>query len=355
VTIEARFHIHQGDFGLDVDLQIPSTGVTSLYGPSGCGKTTLLRAIAGLERHAGGFLRVGETIWQDQDNFLPPHRRPLGYVFQEASLFEHLTVKGNLEYGVRRIAESERRISLDSAIELLEIGQLLERKPMTLSGGERQRVAIARALAVSPELLLMDEPLAAVDINRKQEIIPYIESLHRELDIPMIHVSHLPEEIARLADHLVLLDSGRVVATGDVHELFTRLDLPLAHGHDAASVVEATVAAHDDEYQLTYLEFAGGRIAMTRMALPLGKPARLRFAARDVSLTLERQSGTSILNIIPVTVDAINLDGEAQVTVRMTASGVPLLASITRKSAEELCLEPGKALFAQIKSIALLT
>ena len=355
MTIEARFCVDQGDFSLDVDLSFPSAGVTSLYGPSGCGKTTLIRAIAGLERHPGGFLQVGDTIWQDNHTFLPPHRRPLGYVFQEASLFEHLSVKGNLQYGVKRIPENQRRVSLDSAIELLEIEKLLDRKPATLSGGERQRVAIARALAVSPELLLMDEPLSAVDVNHKQEIIPYIESLHRELDIPMIHVSHLPEEVARLADHLVLLESGRVVASGDVHDIFTRLDLPLAHDQDAASVIEAVVSAHDEEYQLTYLEFAGGRIAMTRMALEVGEPARLRLAARDVSLTLEHQSGTSILNIIPVTIDAITADGNAQVTVRMMAAGVPLLARITRKSAGELHLEPGKPVFAQIKSIALLT
>ena len=213
MTIEARFYVDQGDFCLDVDLNIPSSGVTSLYGPSGCGKTTLIRAIAGLEHHAGGFLKVGDTTWQDNTIFLPPHRRPLGYVFQESSLFEHLSVQGNLEYGVKRIPRDERRVSLDSAIELLEIGHLLNRKPATLSGGERQRVAIARALAVSPELLLMDEPLAALDVSRKQEIIPYIESLHRELDIPMIHVSHLPEEVTRLADHMVLLEAGQVVAS----------------------------------------------------------------------------------------------------------------------------------------------
>ena len=355
MTIEARFYVDQGDFCLDVDLNIPSSGVTSLYGPSGCGKTTLIRAIAGLEHHAGGFLKVGDTTWQDNTIFLPPHRRPLGYVFQESSLFEHLSVQGNLEYGVKRIPRDERRVSLDSAIELLEIGHLLNRKPATLSGGERQRVAIARALAVSPELLLMDEPLAALDVSRKQDIIPYIESLHRELDIPMIHVSHLPEEVTRLADHMVLLEAGQVVATGDVHDMFTRLDLPLAHDQDAAAVIEAVVAAHDDEYQLTYLEFAGGRIAMTRMALAVGEPARLRLAARDVSLTLEHQSGTSILNILPVTVDAITADGESQVTVRLMATGVPILARITRKSAGELCLDPGKSVYAQIKSIALLT
>jgi molybdate transport system ATP-binding protein len=226
--IEARFRARLGAFRLDVDLQCPSSGITSLFGPSGCGKTSVLRAIAGLDRHSGAYVKIGESVWQDEQFFLPPHRRPLGYVFQEPSLFEHLDVRRNLEYGIKRVDKDHRRVALDNAIELLEIGGLLKRKPDKLSGGERQRVAIARALALSPRLLLMDEPLAAVDVERKQEIIPYIESLHRELKIPVIHVSHLPDEVARLADHLVLLESGKVSASGEVHELFTRLDLPPA-------------------------------------------------------------------------------------------------------------------------------
>jgi len=355
VTIEARFRIDQGEFRLDVDLAIPSRGVTSLFGPSGCGKTTLLRAIAGLEHHAGGFLKVGETTWQDQQRFLPTHKRPLGYVFQEASLFEHLSVRGNLEYGVRRLAPGERRVSLEKAVELLEIGNLLHRKPGKLSGGERQRVAIARALAVSPKLLLMDEPLAAVDASRKQEILPYIESLHRELDIPVIHVSHLPEEVTRLADHLVLMDSGKVTASGDVHDIFTRLDLPLAHAGDAVTIIEAEVAGHDPEFQLTLLDFAGGRMTVARQALPRGSPVRLSLAARDVSLTLERQSGTSILNIFPATISEVTADGDGQVTAKLMVGEVPLLARITRKSSVELDLQPGKAVYAQVKSVALLT
>jgi molybdate transport system ATP-binding protein len=289
MSIAARFRIERGDFMLDVDLALPAQGVSSLYGPSGCGKTTLLRAIAGLEHHHDGFLKVGDMTWQKTGHFVPPHQRPLGYVFQEASLFPHLSVRRNLEYGVRRVAQAARRVSLQQAIELLEIGQLLDRKPDTLSGGERQRVAIARALAVSPRLLLMDEPLAALDINRKQEILPYIESLHRELDIPVIHVSHSPDEVARLADHLVLLEAGRVVASGDVHEIYTRLDLPLALESDAAAIVEAVVAAHDENYHLTCLDFAGGRVTVPREDLRIGEQVRLRLAARDVSLTLEHQ------------------------------------------------------------------
>ena len=174
MTIEARFCFELGDFRLDVDLQLPERGVSSLFGPSGCGKTSLLRAIAGLDRHIEGHLRLGELLWQDAGTFVPPHRRAIGYVFQESSLFDHLSVAGNLEYGLKRVPEPERTISLERAIALLGIGPLLERRPTTLSGGERQRVAIARALAVSPRLLLMDEPLAAVDLERRQEILPWI-------------------------------------------------------------------------------------------------------------------------------------------------------------------------------------
>jgi len=354
MSIEVRFRIDQGDFVLDVDLSLPAQGVSSLFGPSGCGKTTLLRAIAGLEHHPDGFLKVGDMLWQNAGHFVPPHQRPLGYVFQEASLFPHLSVRRNLEYGVRRVAEPDRRVSLQQAIELLDIGPLLERQPDTLSGGERQRVAIARALAVSPRLLLMDEPLAALDANRKQEILPYIESLHRELDIPVIHVSHSPEEVARIADHLVLLEAGHVVASGDVHEIFTRLDLPPALGSDAAAIIEAVVAGHDETYHLTYLEFTGGRVTVPREDLLEGSQVRLKLAARDVSLTLEHQSDTSILNIFPAVIDEITDEGSAQVTVRLLAGDAPILARITRKSASDLTLIPGKTVFAQVKSVALL-
>jgi len=354
VSIEARFRIRRGEFRLDVSLCVPGKGVTALFGPSGCGKTTLLRAIAGLDRYRDGFLKVGDMSWQAADRFVPPHRRALGYVFQEASLFAHLSVRGNLEYGVRRVPRAERRVAVQQAVELLGIGSLLERKPERLSGGERQRVAIARALAVSPRLLLMDEPLAALDVPRKQDILPYIESLNRELNIPVIYVSHSPDEVARLADQLVLLDAGRVRATGAIGDMLTRLDLPLVHGSDAEALIEATVAGHDERYALTYLDFPGGRFTVPRKPLPLGSAVRLRVTARDVSLTLERQTGTSILNIFPATVDGLRPEGESQVTVRLSVGGVPMLARVTRKSAAVLDLQPGKPLYAQAKSVAVL-
>jgi molybdate transport system ATP-binding protein len=252
------------------------------------------------------------------------------------------------------VPRAERRVAVQQAVELLGIGSLLERKPERLSGGERQRVAIARALAVSPRLLLMDEPLAALDVPRKQEILPYIESLNRELNIPVIYVSHSPDEVARLADQLVLLDAGRVRATGAIGDMLTRLDLPLVHGSDAEALIEATVAGHDERYALTYLDFPGGRFTVPRKPLPLGSAVRLRVTARDVSLTLERQTGTSILNIFPATVDGLRPEGESQVTVRLSVGGVPMLARVTRKSAAVLDLQPGKPLYAQAKSVAVL-
>ncbi|MEE4216389.1 MAG: molybdenum ABC transporter ATP-binding protein [Xanthomonadales bacterium] len=355
MSIRARFNIQQEDFRLDVDLDLPGSGVTSLFGPSGCGKTSLLRAMAGLDHHHGGFLQVEEQTWQDAETFLPPHRRPLAYVFQEPSLFEHLDVRRNIAYGTKRIPAAEQKVSMQQAIELLDVGRLLDRKPASLSGGERQRVAIARALAVSPRLLLMDEPLAAVDVSRKQEILPYIESLHRELEIPVIHVSHLPEEVAQFADFVVLIGDGGVLASGDVNEVFTRLDLPPAHDSDASSLVEARVCGHDMDYHLTQLAFPGGELLVALKSLPEGRKVRLRVAARDVSLTLQRQSGTSILNILETTVDEIRAENHAKVLVRLMAGPTPLLASITRKSAHELQLEPGKTVFAQVKSVALLS
>jgi len=354
MTIDAKFVADKGDFRMDVDLKLPSKGVTALFGPSGCGKTTLLRAIAGLERYAGGYLDIAGNVWQSGTVFVPPHKRNLGYVFQEASLFEHLSVRGNLEYGVKRASQTGHAVALDGAIDLLGIGALLERKPGTLSGGERQRVAIARALAVNPDILLMDEPLAALDYQRKQEILPYIESLHRQLDIPVLYVSHAREEVARIADHLVLMEAGRVVSTGDIHEMFTRLDLSIAHDDDAAAIIEAVVVEHDEAYQLTRLEFPGGIITVARGQLEIGETVRLRLVARDISLTLERQSGTSILNIFQAVVEAISEEGATQVTVRLLAGGVPILARITQKSATELGLVPGKQVYAQVKSVALL-
>lgn len=354
MSIDARFKIRRAGFALDVDLQIPDKGVTAIFGPSGCGKTTLLRAIAGLDRYRDGFLKMAGMLWQQPGNFVPVHKRAIGYVFQEASLFSHLDVQQNLHYALKRASTSRTGISLQQAIEMLSIGGLLKRKADTLSGGERQRVAIARALAVNPCLLLMDEPLASLDQASKREVLPFLDSLHTQLDIPVLYVSHSADEVARLADYLVLLEAGRLVASGAIDSMLTSLDFSLAHGDDAESLITATVVAHDDEYALTYLDFSGGRFTVARIDVAVGRSVRLRVAARDVSLTLEQQQGTSILNIFPATVESLAAQGDTQMIVRLRVGEVPLLARITRKSAALLDLQTGRKIYVQVKSVAML-
>ncbi len=355
MSIEARLQLKRGDFRLEVDLELPARGVSGIFGRSGCGKTSLLRAIAGLEPAVRGELRVNGETWQAAGVFLPPHRRAVGYVFQEPSLLAHLSVRGNLEYGLRRLRRAERRVALERAVDLLDIGPLLARRPQGLSGGEQQRVAIARALAVSPSLLLLDEPLASLDETGKQAILPCLEALHRELEIPVLYVSHARSEIARLADRLVLLEQGRVRACGPVAELFARLDLSLAREPDTAAVIEARVVGHDERYRVNFLEFSGGQFVVAGEPLPRGETRRLQMLARDVSITLERQQQTSILNIFPARIEEMAEHGSAQVTLKLMLGEVPLLSRITRKSAAELGLRPGLRVYAQIKSVALIT
>jgi molybdate transport system ATP-binding protein len=354
--IEARFALRLGAFMLDCAFTAPGRGVTALYGPSGSGKTSVLRCLAGLERAPQGVLRINGACWQDeeQEYFLPTHRRPIGYVFQEPSLFPHLSVRANLEYGQRRVPRHERRVAFDQAVALLGVAPLLDRGPAKLSGGERQRVAIARALLTSPRLLLMDEPLAALDARSKTEILPYLERLHAELSFPVIYVSHAMEEVARLADHVVFMEEGRVRAEGPLAELMTRLDLPLAREDAAEAVVEATVAAHDEQFHLTYLDFPGGRITAPRGDLAVGARARLRVYARDVSLVLAPQRGSSILNVFAVRVTGLAEERPGQVIVRLDAAGTPLLARVTAKSVAQLGLAVGMQVHAQVKGMALL-
>jgi molybdate transport system ATP-binding protein len=361
--IEARFKLDYPGFTLDVDLSLPSTGVSALFGHSGSGKTTLLRAIAGLERVPGGRLVFDGDPWQDENVFLPTHRRPIGYMFQEASLFAHLTVQGNLDYGIKRrphaggVSAECRPANADFShtVELLGIGHLLDRKPDRLSGGERQRVAIARALLTQPRLLLMDEPLAALDLARKEEILPYLEHLHEELKIPVLYVSHAPDEVARLADHIVALDAGRVVAAGPLAETLARTDLPIRLGEDAGVVLDAIVAAHDPQWHLARVDFPGGGLWVRDKGIPLGRHVRVRILARDVSLALEKIEGTSIVNSLPAQVAALGGDAHpALCLVRLDCGGVPLLARLTQRSAATLALAPGMHVWVQIKAVALI-
>lgn len=352
--IEATLKLDWPGFKLDVDLQLPGSGVTALFGHSGSGKTTVLRCLAGLERAAGGRVVFKGQTWQDAQTWLPTHRRPLGYVFQEASLFPHLSVLGNLEYGRKRSGASEK-LSLTQAIELLGISHLLDRKPDALSGGERQRVGIARALAVSPEILLLDEPLAALDLQRKREILPYLERLRDELKIPMIYVSHAPDEVARLADHIVVLDGGRVVSAGALTETLARIDLPIRLGEDVGVVLNGHVDTVDAHWQLCRVAFAGGSLWTRDHGIAPGKPVRVRVLARDVSLALGESVRTSIQNILLGVVDRIGPDEHpGLLLVRVAIGQAALVARLTRRSADQLGLAPGKQVFAQVKSVALL-
>ena len=353
--IRARFKLDYPGFALDVDLDLPGRGVTALFGHSGSGKTTLLRLIAGLARAPDGYLAMQGETWQDGAVFLPTHKRPLGYVFQEASLFPHLSARGNLEYGRKRAAECLDRAALGHVIDLLGIGGLLERRPHQLSGGERQRVAIARALAVKPRLLLMDEPLAALDLARKQEILPYLEKLHDELDIPVLYVSHAPDEVARLADHIVVMEGGRAVASGPLTETLARVDLPIKLGEDAGVVLEGHVAESDAEWHLVRIDFAGGSVWTREGGHGLDERVRVRILARDVSLARAPVTGTSILNTLPaVVVESVEDAHPALALVKLRVGESPLLARLTRRSAHALELAPGQRVYAQIKAVALI-
>ncbi len=353
--IEVRLRNRLGDFDLDVAFDAPAKGVTALFGRSGSGKTSVLRAVAGLVRAAEGRVVVNGEAWQEGSHFVPTHRRPLGYVFQEASLFPHLSVKRNLEYGLRRVPETERQIPFHDVVELLGISALLKRATGRLSGGERQRVAIARALLTSPRLLLMDEPLSALDHAAKQAILPYLERLHDEFAIPSLYVSHDPNEVARLADHMVVLEGGRVSAQGEAAALLTRLDLPLSGYDDASALLEGIVSSHDFSYHLTWISLQGNRIAVSREDLPVGRHARVRIQARDVSLSLRAHADTSILNILPARVIDTHDINKTQTLVRLELEDCQtLLSRITRRSAMGMGIHEGMALYAQVKSVALL-
>lgn len=263
---------------LEINLSLPERGVSAIFGPSGAGKTTLLRAVAGLEPAARGRVEINGEIWQDdaQKIFVPTHQRSIGFVFQEPGLFPHLSVQGNLEFGLRRIPVTDQKVSLLKAVDLLGIAPLLKRSPTTLSGGEKQRVSIARALAVSPKLLLMDEPLASLDEQRKAEILPYLERLHQELDIPMLYVSHARDEVVQLADYVVMLEEGRVRDSGSVVDFLSRSDLV----DKASTLITAKIIAHDAHHQRSQVEFAGGQLWLPPMSGAIGSVVRLRIQVR---------------------------------------------------------------------------
>jgi molybdate transport system ATP-binding protein len=358
--IDARYTGVLGSFALDVAFEAPMRGITALFGPSGCGKTTILRCVAGLGRLPGRLV-VGAEVWQDHatGKFREPQERPVGYVFQESSLFPHLSVRRNLLYGHRRALRqgSAEEIRLDDVVGLLGIAPLLDRATGALSGGERQRVALGRALLAQPRLLLMDEPLSALDRMTKEEIFPYFEALHAALSIPVLYVSHDISEIERLADYMVLLDAGRVVAVGPLGEVLADSRLPIARSAEASTVLEARVGQFDPSDALTTLAIDGETLLVPGRVGGKGGTHRVRIAATDVSLAVDRPSLTTILNILPVRVHAIEPVGEAQVNVVVTIGhrdgGPKLLARVTRRAQQVLGFGPGQDVYAQIKAVSL--
>ncbi len=353
-TIHARFQTTLAAFSLNVDLNLPAQGVSVIFGPSGCGKTTLLRCIAGLQQASGELTVAGER-WQGSGQWLPVHQRPIAYVFQETSLFPHLSVRRNLLYGYRRIPKAQRRIEPDQAIHWLGLEAMLERMPDRLSGGERQRVAIARALLTSPKLLLLDEPLAALDQTSKRDILPYLERLHDQLAIPMLYVTHATDEMARLADHLVIMNKGKVVANGPLSETLARIDLPVLAEEHASVIIQASIGALDPQWHLCRADFAGGSLWVRDFAdATIGTPIRLRVMARDVSIALHQHGDQSIQNLLPATVSELAKESHPAMTmVKLMAGPTPLLARLTSRSASQLALTPGAAIWLQVKSVAI--
>jgi molybdate transport system ATP-binding protein len=345
-----------GEFTLDARFTCRAAGITALLGRSGAGKSSLVNMLAGLLRpERGRIVLRGQTLFDSQRGIdLAPERRRLGYVFQEARLFPHLSVRHNLLYGFRRAPASERPLGLDRVVGLLGLEALLERRPGALSGGEKLRVALGRALLANPRLLLMDEPLAALDQPRKDEILPVIERLKSELDLPVVYVSHAMQEIVRLADTLVLMSNGRIEAVGPLEQLTSRLDLrPLTGRDEAGAVLSATVAGQDKMFGLTELRFPGGRLRVPHLNLPLGETLRVQIRARDVSIALSPPKDISILNVIPCVIEEIGEEKAPQVDLRLSAGGAPIWARITARSRAALQLKPGLQVYALVKSVAI--
>ncbi len=353
--MRARYRHKRGSFTLAVDSHIPEKGLTALFGPSGCGKTTLLRCIAGLDRPAEGRLEAFDKLWHDTaaKMFTPAHKRPFGLVFQESNLFEHLTVDANIRYGLKRTPSSEQQFRIRDIIHLLGIDHLLTRKPLRLSGGERQRVALARALLTTPRLLLMDEPLSALDIQSKMQIFPFLERIRDQLQVPIIYVSHSLQEVSRLADHMVVMHEGSVSASGPINDIATRLDLPMERGDEAGATLTGRIMEHDHTYHLSGVECEAGTLWIPLRDVPIGSYVRVHVAAREVSLSLSGDLQTSNLNTIAAVVESIRHYGEGTCMVRLRSNGVALLSRITLRSKDLLELEPGKKIYAYIKTAAI--
>ena len=353
--LEVDIRRRQGDFSLDVSFSAEPGSITALFGPSGAGKTSIINSIAGLARPDAGRIAVdGRTLFDSAAGIdLPPQQRQLGYIFQDSRLFPHYTVRGNLNYGRRGASEDSHALDFDRIVELLNLGPLLDRRPGKLSGGEMQRVAIGRALLAAPRLLLMDEPLASIDETRRGEIIPFLEQLRDEIGVTTVYVSHAAAEVIRLADNVVLLDRGRIAATGTVEQLMSRLDLRrLVGDNNTGAVLSTTFKEYDPAYDLASLEFNGGVLRVPGLDVPPGTPIRAQILARDLAISLSRPTDTSVLNVFAGEINELGNQDGPQVDVRIDV-GTPLIARVTRKSMHDLGLAPGLKVYAMVKAVAI--
>ncbi len=343
---------------LDTRIDAPGRGVTGLFGASGSGKTTLLRGIAGLDTETHGLVQVNDATWQDEAAgvFLAPHERGVGYVSQDADLFPHLSVRDNLAYGFRRVSPARRRLEWKEVVEWLALTPLLDRTIDHLSGGERQRVAIARALLASPTLLLMDEPVSALDEPSRRDVLDHLDRVLARLSVPVIYVSHSLSEVAKLAAHLVWLTDGKVGDAGSVSQVLGRLDFARWRGEEMGVVLDGQIRSHEETYHLTVVTTPLGELTIHHRRAALGTPLRVQIFARDVSLGLAAQERSSILNELRLRVtDLVDLSpSDCLVRLGREGTSVVLLARITRKSRALLALEPGRDVFARVKSVAVL-
>ena len=349
--ITARIRHRQGEFVLDAAFEA-GRGVTALFGPSGSGKTSLVQMIAGLTKPDDAVIRFDGIVWADTEKriFVPPHRRRVGYVFQEGRLFPHLTARQNLLYGRFFAPHGDRQIREDEVVSLLGIGKLLSQRPMTLSGGEKQRVAIGRALLSAPRLILMDEPLSALDRSRRQEILPYIERIRDEVKIPIVYVSHALDEVARLANRVVLLEEGRVRAEGEPRAVFPELS-PGQDGMAPQSILEARIVGHEPHFGLSTASIGDSVVTLQLVDLPVDTVVRIRVPATDVMIALDRHADLSALNQMEGTVAAIERDGH-HAMVSVDCQGQRLLSRVTLLSAERLELKAGLRVHALFKAVS---
>lgn len=353
---DCNIKLRRDDFSIEVEFTIPDKGVLGIFGHSGSGKTTLLRCLAGLEKSVEGSIVINNETWLSDKKSMTTQQRNIGYVFQENRLFPHLTVGKNLNYGARRSArknKTDAAVDREHLIELLNISQLLDRYPRQLSGGEKQRVAIGRALLKNPRLILLDEPLASLDEQRKQEILPFLDKLHDELNIPMLYVSHSIEEVSRLCDHMLIMHQGNIKFKGSLHDALVSAESPLAKAENAAAVLEGNVSKQEKDFQLSTVHTNNGNAFQVQGILPIGQRARLRVQAADVSLTKTAATDSSILNILEGVVSQIIEQQEAHVLLQLDINGDILLTRITRKSYQRLGLGIKQKVFVQIKAVSI--